>query len=528
VITANPCDRGVVLCAPESGSPAASAQRWVLLASVLGSSMAFIDGTVVNVALPALQRELGATITDVQWVVEAYSLFLAALILVGGSLGDRYGRRRVFAWGTAVFAAASATCALAGDPRVLIMARAVQGIGAALLVPGSLALISAAFPERERGRAIGTWSAFSAITAALGPVFGGWLIEHVSWRWAFFVNIPIAAAVIALLFWRVPESRDPEVSGPLDAGGAALASLGLGGIVFGLIESSHYGWSDRRIVGALGLGVLASIAFVWVERRAAAPMVPFALFRSRDFLGTNLLTLFLYGALGAAFFFLPLVLIQVHGYSGTQAGASLLPLVILISVLSRWSGGLIVRFGPRLLLVAGPLVAAIGFALMAAPGIGGGYWRTFFPATVVLGLGMAITVAPLTTTVMNSVPTHQAGVASGINNAASRIAGLIAIAVMSLVVVHVFDAEMSRRLAVMRSRPEIVRALDAERPKLAAAQPPAIATPAERLAIRDAIQESFVRGFRATAWLAAALALMSAGVAALMIAGAGPRATVET
>jgi len=512
-----PCDRGVIAGARDVAGCGGEAQPWVLAATILGSSMAFIDGTVVNVALPALQRDLGATVTDAQWVVEGYALFLSALLLVGGSLGDRYGRRLVYAIGVTVFAMASGLCGIARTVQLLVAARAVQGIGAALLVPGSLAIISASFSEKDRGRAIGTWSGFSAMTAALGPVLGGWLIQHLSWHWAFFLNLPIAAAVLALLFSRVPESRDFEAPARLDLSGAALVTVGLGGIVYALIESSHLGWKDPRILAALPLGVTALCAFVLVERQSDSPMVPLTLFRSRSFAGTNLLTLFLYGALGGALLFVPLDLIQVQGYSPTAAGASFLPFIALMFILSRWSGGLVDRFGPRLPLIVGPMVAAFGFALLARPGIGGGYWVTFFPPMVVLGIGMSATVAPLTTTVMNSVETHRAGVASGINNAVSRVAGLLAIALMSIMVVAVFSRELDRRLLASHVRPPIAAALRAERLKLGAAEAPADATPAERAIIRRAVAESFVAGFRATAWVAAGLAVASAVTAALLI-----------
>ena len=490
----------------------------MLGATIVGSSMAFIDGTVVNVALPALQRELGATVADVQWVVEAYALFLSALLLVGGSMGDRFGRRRVYASGIALFAAASTACGLAASVGQLVTARAVQGVGAALLVPGSLAIISASFPEQERGRAIGTWSGFSAITTAFGPVLGGWLIEHLSWRWAFLVNLPLAVVVLGLVSWRVPESRDPEAPRRLDWAGAALVTVGLGGIVYGLIESSRLGWRHPLVSGALAGGGGALFAFGAVEARSRTPMVPLALFRSRSFTGTNLLTLLLYGALGGAFFFLPLDLIQVQRYSPTAAGAASLPFVLILFLLSRWSGGLADRFGARLPLVVGPVIAAGGFALLALPRIGGSYWGTFFPAMVVLGLGMAVSVAPLTTTVMNAVDVNRAGTASGINNAVSRAAGLLAIAIMSVLVLRVFNGEMDRRLATMRLAPDVEVALDAERVKLAGAEAPPGARPSERLAIQQAVAEAFVRGFRWMALLSAGLALASAATAALTIA----------
>jgi EmrB/QacA subfamily drug resistance transporter len=516
VVPGQPCDKAVITCARETASSAKAAQPWILVATILGSSMAFIDGTVVNVALPAIQSELGATVTGVQWVVESYALFLAALLLLGGSLGDRYGRRRTFGWGVALFAGASAACGLVGTVEQLVLARAVQGIGAALLVPGSLAIISASFPASERGRAIGTWSGFSAITAAVGPVLGGWLIEHLSWRWAFFLNLPIAAVVLVLLAWRVPETSDPE-AGPLDVGGATLVTLGLGGVTYALIESAHLGWRSPPIILSLIGGVVALVAFVAVESRSRSPMVPLGLFRSRAFAGANLLTLFLYGALGGTLFFLPLDLIQVQRYSPAAAGASFLPFILLMFVLSRWSGGLVDRFGSRPPLIVGPVFTAVGFALLARPGIGGGYWTTFFPSMVVLGFGMAVTVAPLTTTVMNAVDEHHAGIASGINNAMSRVAGLFAVALMSLIVLSVFNHELDHRVAALDLRPATAAALDAERLKLGAARAPASATASERVAIDDAVPRAFVAGFRATAWSAAGLALASAAVAALMI-----------
>jgi EmrB/QacA subfamily drug resistance transporter len=515
----SPCDDGVVVSAHTAEPCEPAARPWILLATILGSSMAFIDGTVVNVALPALQRDLGATATDLQWVVEAYALLFSALLLVGGSLGDQFGRRRTYAIGIGLFTLMSVGCGLARSMPMLILARALQGVGAALLVPGSLALISASFPENERGRAIGTWSGFSAITAALGPVLGGWLIEHLSWRWAFLMNVPIAAEVLVLLAWKVPESRDPEASHRLDWAGAALVTVGLGGIIYGLIESSRLGWDDRRIViGFIG-GIAALAAFLLVESRSKSPMLPLSLFRSRTFAGANLLTLFLYGALSATMFFLPLNLIQVHHYSATAAGAAILPLIVIIFLFSRWSGGLLDRYGARLPLVVGPTIAAAGLALMAIPGTTGTYWVTFFPAVLVLGCGMAVTVAPLTTTVMNAVGTSHAGIASGVNNAVSRVAGLLAIALMGLLMVRQFNAGMDQRMDHMSMPPAMVEAMKHERAKLGAAEAPAGADAGLRRQIALAVAQSFVAGFRWVALVSAALALASAITAAMTSAG---------
>jgi EmrB/QacA subfamily drug resistance transporter len=469
--------------------------------------MVFIDGTVVNVALAALQRALNATVTDVQWVVEAYALFLAALLLVGGSLGDLYGRRKVFLVGVMLFAGASAWCGFASDIRSLIVARGFQGVGGALLVPGSLALISSSFCAEERGRAIGTWSGFTAITAAVGPVLGGWLIEHVSWRWVFFINLPLAVLVVVISLARVPESRDEEMVQRLDGWGALLATVGLCGITFALIEAGRGG---EQVWIAGGVGVAALAGFFVVEWRSDAPMLPLDMFRSRSFSGANLMTLFLYGALSAVLFFLPLDLIQVQHYSATEAGAALLPWILLMFSLSRWSGGLIVKYGARLPLIVGPLIAGVGFGLFTRGGVGGSYWSTVFPAVIVLGLGMAVSVAPLTTTVMSSIDQSRAGVASGINNAVSRVAGLLAIAVMGLVFATSFNDRLERGLDGLRLPAAERRAVEAQRMKLAAAT-------SDDVRVRRLIGESFVGAYGVVLWIAVGLSLASALSAAAMI-----------
>jgi EmrB/QacA subfamily drug resistance transporter len=495
--------------------------RWVLAATILASSMAFIDGTVVNVALPFLQTNLHTTAIGIQWVVEAYSLFLSALLLVGGSLGDRYGRRRIFNIGVIVFALASVACGVAMNIDQLIAARAAQGIGGALLVPGSLALITASFNEAERGKAIGTWSGFSAMTTAIGPVLGGWLVEHVSWRAVFFLNIPLAVAVIVISLWCVPESREEGLEGRLDFAGAALATIGLGALVYGLIESPRLGFSNTIVTVALAGGVLSLALFVFYEARARNPMVPLRLFRSKNFAGANLLTLLLYAALGALMFFFSLNLIQVQRYSATAAGAALLPFVVIMFSLSRWSGGLIKHYGAHLPLSVGPVIAAIGFALFARPSVGQSYWTSFFPAVVVLGLGMAITVAPLTTTVMGSVSEEQAGVASGINNAVSRTAGLLAIAVFGVIMLHAFRFDLSSRLSQFGADEQVKNSILDQSMKLAGLEAPSGSEPSLQAMIKQAVAWSFVSGFRLIMFLSAALALASALSAWLLIGRSG-------
>jgi EmrB/QacA subfamily drug resistance transporter len=478
--------------------------------------MAFIDSTVVNVALPALQTNLNASIVDVQWVIEAYSLLLSALLLVGGSLGDHYGRRRVFLIGVALFAVASTWCGLAPDIHQLIVARAAQGLGAALLVPGSLAIISSSFSENERGRAIGTWSGFSAITTAIGPVVGGWLIEHLSWRAIFFINVPIALSIILISLRRVPESSDKESKG-LDWLGAILVTFGLAALVYGLIESSRLGLGDRSVLAALVAAAVLLAFFLIIEARISNPMLPLVLFRSQTFAGANLLTFLLYGALSGSLFFLPLNLIQVQHYSATAAGAAFLPFILIMFLLSRWAGGLVERYGSKIPLVIGPLIAALGFGLFMLPGVNAGYWQTFFPAVVVLGIGMAISVAPLTTTVMNSVAQNRVGVASGINNAVARGAGLLAIAVLGIVMLHSFNHAMDRRLADENLTPEASQSLQAQRTKLAAASLPDDVDQMTKQLIGHAIAESFVHAFRLIMAIGAMLAVVSAIVAWLLI-----------
>ncbi|MBO0720424.1 MAG: MFS transporter [Blastocatellia bacterium] len=519
IIGIQPCDVAFIRSGKAVAPCSKTSEPWILAATILGSSMAYIDGTVVNVALPALQSNFNATVVDIQWIVESYALVLAALMLVGGSLGDYFGRRLVFAIGVGVFALSSIWCGLAATVDQLIVARTMQGVGGALLVPGSLAIISASFDEERRGPAIGTWSGFTAITTAFGPVLGGWLIEHVSWRAIFFLNTPIAIIVILISFWRVPESRSSDQRKGLDWQGAVLAVACLGGVIYGLIESSRLGFRHWATLSTLIGGCILFWVFIVVESRKRNAMLPLELFRSADFSGATLLTLFLYTALSGALFFFPLNLIQVQGYSATAAGAATLPFVLIIFALSRWSGGLVKRYGAKLPLVAGPVISSFGLLLFMGPGIGGSYWMTFFPAVVVLGLGMAVSVAPLTTTVMGSAPQVMAGIASGINNAVSRTSGALAIAVLGIVMLQTFSSRLDQRLDSLGVDRELRSLLDEQRVKLAGTEIPAGMSIETRAELERVVDESFVYGFRVVMVVAACLALLGALTSWLMIEG---------
>jgi EmrB/QacA subfamily drug resistance transporter len=517
-----PCDEAIIRLGTPGTRCVETSRPWVLVGTILGSSMAFIDGTAVNVALPALQSSLHATVVDVQWVVESYGLFLSALILFGGSLGDLLGRRRMFLLGVATFGAASAGCGISSSIRSLVIWRSVQGIAAAFLVPGSLAIISASFDEKTRGQAIGTWSGFTAITTALGPVLGGWLVEHASWHWVFFINVPLAALVVAISLLHVPESRSMN-DRQVDWLGAAIVTFGLAGLVYGFLESAARGWNNPGVFGTLILGFVSIVLFVLVEMRVRTPMVPLDIFKSRSFSGANMLTLFVYAALGVFFFLFPLNLIQIQKYSATKTGAAALPLILLIFFLSRWSGGLVTRYGSQVPLIIGPLIVAAGFALFAIPSVGANYWTTLFPAFVVVGLGMAISVAPLTTVVMSSVEQDRAGLASGINNAVARLAGVLAIAVLGVMMVAAFARSLQHSAAMLHLDASTVQYLESNVAKVGDLEAPPHLDPQTRVKIRTAITQAFVFGFRIIMLLCASLAIASAAVAWRMIPSPGVR-----
>lgn len=511
-----PCDEQLIRSGTQESTCREKSRPWVLAATILGSSMAFIDSTVVNVALPALQSDLHASVVDVQWVVESYGLFLSALILVGGALGDSFGRRAMFMLGVGVFAIASAGCGFSSTIRSLVAWRCVQGLAAAFLVPGSLAIISASFDEKSRGQAIGTWSGFTAITSAFGPVLGGWLIEHASWHWAFLINVPIAAAVLALSVWHVPESRSSQARRP-DWLGATIATISLAALIYGFLESVTLGWKNPQVVASLCVGFAGLIGFIFVERRVSAPMVPLELFKSPSFRGANLLTLLLYAALGIFFFLYPLNLIQVHKFTATATGAAALPAILLMFFLSRWSGGLVGHYGAKIPLIIGPLIAAAGFLLFALPSFNAHYWTSFFPAFIVLGLGMAVSVAPLTAAVMGSVDPDRAGTASGINNAVARVAGVLAIAVLGVIMAAAFANHLRHSLSGERLSPQIATELEANVSKLGSLDAPSNHDPQSAATVRVIVSGSFIFGFRIVMLICASLAIGSAIIAARMI-----------
>jgi EmrB/QacA subfamily drug resistance transporter len=419
-------------------------KRLTLLAAILGSSVVFLDGTVVNVALPAVRSDLDTGLAEQQWIVEAYLLTLGSLILVGGSLGDILGRRRVFVWGLAGFGVTSALCAVAPEAVLLIVARALQGVAGALLVPSSLALITATFPGDERGAAIGSWTAWTGMAFVIGPLGGGALIELVSWRWIFAINVPLVLATLWLVRAGVPESRDEQASRSIDYLGAGLASLGLAGPVFALIEQPLYGWGDPLVWAPMVAGLALLAVFVWHERRTRHPMMPLTLFASRNFAVGNLATLLIYGGLGAMSFFLVIFLQQVSGYSAVAAGLALMPITLLMWVLSKRFGALSDRIGPRLLMGLGPIVAGLGIVWVSRLGASVDYVRDVLPGVLVFGVGLSATVAPLTNTVLGAVPQHNAGVASGINNQVARVASLIAIAAVGAIVAAAFESSLGR------------------------------------------------------------------------------------
>ncbi len=502
-----------------AGMPEPGTGRWVLAATILASSMAFIDGSALTVALPALQADLRASGAELLWIVDGYLLMLGAFILVGGSLGDRFGRKRIFMIGISLFALSSLACGLSPFTRFLIGARIIQGAGGALMIPGSLSIITSFFTREARGRAIGTWSGASTVVVVLGPFLGGLLADAGFWRGVFLINPPLAVVALVILLKKVPESRDEE-GGRLDAAGAVLAAAGLALLTYSFISAPAAGFGSPGIILPLTAGLILLAALVSRERRAVSPMIPPGIFRSRNFSGANLLTLFLYGALSVATLFLPLNLVQAQGYTPLLAGLTFLPFSLLLAGLSRWSGGLVDRFGPRLPLTAGPSLVAAGFLLMALPGVTSGpgdFWRTYLPGIVILGAGMGLTVAPLTTTVMTALPERLAGVESGVNNAVARVAGLLAIATVGAVALISFARFLDTKTNNLGLNGAARRELQAEASRLGEAKPPAAVPASQAHAVRGAIKAAFADTFRVLMVICAALAVISVIMVQLLI-----------
>ena len=508
-----PGDAAALRAAPDTPGCASHAKRWVLAAAILGSGIALLEASVINVALPAIQDSLSASVAELQGIASAYTLALASLALVSGAAGERLGKVRLFTWGAAGLALASLASGLATTPAELLAGRFLQGLASALLVPNSLALLSASFPRAERGRAIGIWSGATALIGAGGPVLGGWLVDVASWRATFFLVVPIALLTAMLAIWRVPDPPVLRRAPAIDWGGASLSSIGIAGLVAAIILAPV----DRiAACGLAAVGVLALAGFALVERRTPAPMVPPRLLLSRSFVGVNLLTLLLYFAVTSTFFLIPFDLIQVQGYSATQAGAAFLPFAVVVGALSRWAGGLSDRFGPRPILILGSLVTAAGLALFALPGTAGTYASTFFAPMLAAGLGMAMCATPITAVVLGAVDPPQAGIASGVNNVVARLAALLGVAAVGGVAMALFTRTIDARRELAALSPSLRQALTAGRRSFSDVGLPASVPERDRPALQRLLDESFVASFRFVALLSAGIAL-GAGAAAAAV-----------
>jgi EmrB/QacA subfamily drug resistance transporter len=504
--------------APSAATPCAQSDRkWILIAIILGSALAFMDGSVVNVALPTLQSTFHATSSGIQWVVQGYALFGAALLLLGGAIGDRSGRRRTFMWGVALFALASVACAASFSLGQLIAARAIQGVGAALLIPQGLSILSASFPEKELGRAIGTWSAWTTVFAAIGPVVGGWLMQAWSWRLIFLLNLPLVL-VILILAPRIPESRalsdGPAL--PLDRLGAALATLSFAAIIYALSFAPQLGWRNRLVALPLLGGLILFALFLRSQANRPNAMMPLSLFRLPRFLAPNVLTFLLYGALGGTLYVIPFYLIQVRHYPPPAAGAVFLPLILMMFLFSARVGAMVPRVGERLLLCLGATLAGIGFAAFAWLDNQHGYALSLLPPVLLLGCGMTLCVAPLTNAVMSSVPPTQTGVASAVNNALSRLAGLLAVSLLALVLAHGFVSSLSDQLAHSTLPSEVRDQMLANHARLHDIPIPLSLTQPQHLQATRLLDQAFLTGFHSV-MLACALSAWAGGLAVLFL-----------
>jgi EmrB/QacA subfamily drug resistance transporter len=492
-------------------------KKWALAATIIGSGMAFINGSVVNVALPAIQSSLNSSVADMQWVVSIYTFILGTLILTGGSAGDYYGRKRVFGLGVFLFLIFTIWCGLAPDVQQLIIARGGQAVGGALMIPGSLAIITDLYEEEQRGKAIGTWSGFTALASAAGPLLGGILVDQFSWRFIFLISVPMAVIALIILYWRVPESNPSTTSGRPDWMGALLATLGLGLICYGMIEASELGMYNPVVLSVTLSGALVLVGFVYLEKKIEDPMMPPGLFRSRNFSGANLVTMSFYFSLAGVFFLLPFNFIQIQGYSATATGAAFIPFPLLVGGLSRWSGGMIVRFGARPLLVAGPIITGFGFILLGIYGMGSSYWINFFPGIFFMGLGVALSFAPLNTTVMSSVDRSDAGTASGINKAVSRLSGMLSVALLGALAIALFGQQLANQMDQDDVPEQVQQHMLSETMNLAKAEVPQDIPAATQKVLEDNIKQSFLSSFRIVMFVSAGLVFLGSVCAGLMI-----------
>lgn len=489
---------------------------WVLLVAILGSSMAFIDSTAVNTILPVLQRELNATITQTQWIIEGYALFISSLILLGGALGDKYGRKKIFILGLLVFSLSSIACGFSIGTKQLIYARAFQGVGGALLVPGSLAIVNTSFNSESRGRALGVWSALSGATTGLGPVLGGWLAENMSWRLIFFINIPIALIVLAVLVFKVTEDK-PQSSTKLDILGSVLISAGLGFIIFGLIESSNHSFLSFHVLGTISFGLLLIAWFVYHENRIKYPILPLNIFNSKTFTGSNIVSLLFWAAWNAAIFFIPFGFIQLHGYTATEVALGFLPAILMLFIAAPITGVFINRIGVRLPLMIGNSIIAIAYLFFAFPGLTTKYVNDWLFPILLMGLGIGITISPMVSAVMGSIDKAYSGLGSGINNTVGRVAGLFAIAILGVVAINSFNFGLDKLMVDIPLDLEARQFIELEKIKLAGAEIPHWLSEnvASRLSL--SIKQSFLYSFRIVMVLNVIIAFAGTIVAYFMI-----------
>lgn len=468
----------------------------VLAVTILSTGMVYLDQSALNVAIPHIQTALNADVAGFQWIVNIYILTLSVLLMIGGALGDRYGRVRMLILGTLIFTAASVLCGVANSLEMLIAARALQGIGGALLVPGGLAIINATVPAERRGQALGVWGTFSPLIVMLGPLVGGWLTDAISWRAIFFINIPLGLLACWLAWRFVPESRDETATGPLDWPGVLTLMLGLGALLFGLIEGPQLGWTNTLVLGSIFAGLLSLAAFIFIELRSASPLMPLHLFRNRAFSGINALTLLHYFGLSSIFFFLTLNFQQVQGYGAFEAGLHQLPIPFCLFLMSRFAGRLTDRIGPQRVMTFGILLASLGFLVMLIPGAGANYWLTFFPGQLLFGIGNGLTFVPLTSIALGSLPARYSGIASGLNNAVSRVAQMLAVAIFGMIMLSTFHTSLIEQTQNIPMSADARTQLAEQASNLGATQAPASLPSGAAQAVQAAVKLAFVAGWR--------------------------------